>query len=77
MSAITAGRQPSEISRAVNILADVAEPEILADLATRIGFDTFILASDSPWQLEDFGRRVGPSTRQLVSQINTAEEGTG
>ena len=66
-----AGRDPGEIRRLVNVgLGDEegVSPDLLADLSTRQGFSTFILASDDPDGIEDFATRVAPAVRNMVGR---------
>ena len=63
--AIEAGRDPLSIRRAINIPPDAAEASTLAHLAN-IGFDTFILMSDSESQIRYFATTTVPATRHLL-----------
>jgi alkanesulfonate monooxygenase SsuD/methylene tetrahydromethanopterin reductase-like flavin-dependent oxidoreductase (luciferase family) len=66
-AALDAGREPADIRRLLNISAETAQPELLADLAISHGFDTFILGSDDAVALERFAASTAPQTRELVA----------
>jgi alkanesulfonate monooxygenase SsuD/methylene tetrahydromethanopterin reductase-like flavin-dependent oxidoreductase (luciferase family) len=70
-AARTAGRDPAEIRRLLNVGlrdGDGVNADVLADLATRQGFSTFILASDDPDAIEGFASRVAPAVRSRVGR---------
>jgi len=75
-AATEAGRDPREIRRLLNLLGNSASGEDLVKqivkLATESGFSTFILASDDPNQLANFGREVAPRVRDEVARIRAA-----
>ncbi len=66
-AARAAGREPRDIRRLLNVGPDVARPDVLADLATRHGVDTFIVTSDDASLIAELGTRIGPETRALVA----------
>lgn len=68
-AATAIGRKPTDVRRLVNISTDEATPERMRDLATRLGFSTFILATDDPDTIARFGEEVGPKTRTLVDDV--------
>ncbi|MGV3489980.1 MAG: LLM class flavin-dependent oxidoreductase [Devosia sp.] len=75
-SATKAGRDPREIRRLVNLLGNTATGDDLVrqitGLALDHGFATFILASDDPNQLRDFGREIAPKVRDQVARARAA-----
>lgn len=70
-AAASAGRDPREIRRLLNVGQLAADPrefaERLAQLALDDGIGTFILASDDPGGLQRFGEEVAPAVRELVA----------
>lgn len=68
-AATAIGRRPSDVRRLVNISTDEATPERMRDLATRLGFSTFILATDDPDTIARFGEDIGPKARTLVDDV--------
>lgn len=68
-AATSIGRKPSDVRRLVNISTDEATPERLTDLATHLGFSTFILSTDDPDTIARFGEDVGSKTRILVGEF--------
>lgn len=73
------GRDPREIRRLLNVGQLAADPrefaERLARLAIDDGISTFILASDDPRGLREFGEEVAPAARELVAR-ERAQRGT-
>lgn len=67
-----AGREPRDIRRLLNVGPDLARPDTLAELATRHGVDTFILAGDDEALIAEFGSRIAPQTRALVAERRAA-----
>lgn len=71
-AAASAGRDPREIRRLLNVgqlAADSREfAERLAQLALEDGIGTFILAGDDPRLLQTFGQDVAPAVRELVAR---------
>ena len=64
-AADTAGRDPREIRRLLNVnTSDVSE---LVDLALEHGFSTFILGGDDPREIQRFGEEVAPAVREAVA----------
>ncbi|WP_136707581.1 LLM class flavin-dependent oxidoreductase [Agromyces sp. H66] len=66
-AARAAGREPRDIRRLLNVGPDAARPDVLADLATRHGVDTFIVTGDDASLIAELGTRIGPETRALVA----------
>jgi alkanesulfonate monooxygenase SsuD/methylene tetrahydromethanopterin reductase-like flavin-dependent oxidoreductase (luciferase family) len=66
-AARAAGRDPAAIRRVLNVM-DSPEPELLAELASERGMDTFVFAQgdDPPTQLRRLAAEVIPRTRELV-----------
>ena len=69
-----AGREPRDIRRLLNVGPQQARPDVLADLATRHGVDTFIVAGDDAALIADLGVRIGPETRALVAEARSRVE---
>ncbi|HEU4755540.1 MAG TPA: LLM class flavin-dependent oxidoreductase [Agromyces sp.] len=69
-----AGREPRDIRRLLNVGPQQARPDVLADLATRHGVDTFIVAGDDAALIADLGERIGPETRALVAEARSRVE---
>lgn len=71
-AAASAGRDPREIRRLLNVGQLAADPhefaERLARLALDDGIGTFILAGDDPRLLQSFGEEVAPEVRAIVSR---------
>ena len=65
-AAISAGRDPREIRRLLNIGPDLGVERLL-DLALENGVGTFILASDDPATLQHFAEEVIPDLRERVA----------
>lgn len=63
-----AGREPRDIRRLLNVGPRDARPDLLADLATRHGVDTFIVTGDDEAFIADLAARVIPETRELVAE---------
>lgn len=66
-SALAAERDPREIVRLLNVHAAAGVDE-LVELALTQGISAFIVASDSPSVIEDFGTKVAPAVRAQVAQ---------
>ncbi|MFB7882613.1 LLM class flavin-dependent oxidoreductase [Microbacterium sp. NPDC056057] len=75
-AAESAGRDPREVRRLLNIGQLAADPQEFAERLARLAIDdgigTFIIAADDPNLLQRFGEDVAPAVRELV----TAERGT-
>jgi alkanesulfonate monooxygenase SsuD/methylene tetrahydromethanopterin reductase-like flavin-dependent oxidoreductase (luciferase family)/FAD/FMN-containing dehydrogenase len=75
-AAESAGRDPREIRRLLNVGQLAADPaefaDRLAQLALEDGIGTFILAGDDPRLLQAFGQEVAPAVRELVARERTA-----
>ncbi|MBM7502582.1 LLM class flavin-dependent oxidoreductase [Agromyces aurantiacus] len=71
-AARSAGRAPRDIRRLLNVGPDQARPDVLADLATRHGVDTFIVAGDDEALVAELGARIIPEARALVADRRTA-----
>ncbi|MET0672050.1 MAG: LLM class flavin-dependent oxidoreductase [Microbacterium pygmaeum] len=75
-AAASAGRDPREIRRLLNIGVLAADPrefaERIAQLAIEDGISTFILAGDDPRLLQAYGEEVAPAARELVERERTA-----
>ena len=71
-AAESAGRDPREIRRLLNVGPLSADPrefaDRLAELALDDGISTFIVASDDPRMLQTFGEEVAPAVRELVAR---------
>lgn len=65
-SATAAGRDPSEIRRWLNVGVGELDPSALAELAVEYGISTFILGTDDPGTIAQFGKDVAPAVRELV-----------
>lgn len=78
-AAESVGRDPREVRRLLNVGQLSADPrefaERLAQLAIEDGIGTFILASDDPRGLQEFGEAVAPAARELVAR-ERAQRGT-
>ncbi len=66
-AATDAGRQPTEIRRWLNITPQDLDPRKLADIALKYGVSTFVLATDDPDQIAEFGDRITPAVKELVA----------
>lgn len=70
-AAASAGRDPREIRRLLNVGQLATDPrefaERLARLALEDGIGTFILASDDPGSLQRFGEEIAPAVREAVA----------
>jgi alkanesulfonate monooxygenase SsuD/methylene tetrahydromethanopterin reductase-like flavin-dependent oxidoreductase (luciferase family) len=80
--AVEAGRGPRELRRILNVggvITDGASQgvlrgpveqwtEELTGLVTEDGFDTFVLGTEQPGQLERFAEEVVPAVREQVAQ---------
>ncbi|SDG43318.1 LLM class flavin-dependent oxidoreductase [Microbacterium pygmaeum] len=75
-AAASAGRDPREIRRLLNIGVLAADPrefaERIAQLAIEDGISTFILAGDDPRLLRAYGEEVAPAARELVERERAA-----
>jgi FAD/FMN-containing dehydrogenase len=71
-AANAAGRDPREIRRLLNITADLATVDDLLPLALRDGVSVFILGSDDPRDIQDFGEQVAPALREAVARERPA-----
>jgi alkanesulfonate monooxygenase SsuD/methylene tetrahydromethanopterin reductase-like flavin-dependent oxidoreductase (luciferase family) len=66
-AARSVGRAPEDIRRLANISPADADAELLARLARDYGISAFILMSDDPQQIAEFGRVVAPAARELIA----------
>jgi alkanesulfonate monooxygenase SsuD/methylene tetrahydromethanopterin reductase-like flavin-dependent oxidoreductase (luciferase family) len=66
-SATQAGREPRAIRRLLNVGPQDATAESLTELALEYGVSTFILATDDPAVIQEFGQEVAPAVRELVA----------
>jgi alkanesulfonate monooxygenase SsuD/methylene tetrahydromethanopterin reductase-like flavin-dependent oxidoreductase (luciferase family) len=73
-AARAAGREPRDIRRLLNVGPQDARPDVLADLATRHGVDTFIVTGDDEALIADLGERIVPETRALVTEARSRVE---
>jgi alkanesulfonate monooxygenase SsuD/methylene tetrahydromethanopterin reductase-like flavin-dependent oxidoreductase (luciferase family)/FAD/FMN-containing dehydrogenase len=67
-AATTAGRDPREIRRLLNVTGDVATVEQLLPLVLEHGFSTFILMADDARTIERWGGEVAPALREAVGR---------
>ena len=78
-AAASVGRDPREIRRLLNIGRLSADPrewaERLAQLTLEDGIGTFIVATDDPSLLQEFGQEIAPAVRELVA-AERGERGT-
>jgi alkanesulfonate monooxygenase SsuD/methylene tetrahydromethanopterin reductase-like flavin-dependent oxidoreductase (luciferase family) len=65
--ATDAGRDPSEIRRMLNIGPDDATPDNLVRLALEDGVSAFILTTDDPGTIQEWGEEIAPAVREMVS----------
>ena len=65
-SAAEAGREPQAIRRLLNVGPPDATPDSLAELALEYGISTFILGTDDPRTIQEFGEEIVPETRAIV-----------
>jgi hypothetical protein len=66
-SATSAGRDPREIRRLLNVGPDTPR-EQLVEFALEHGVSTFILASDDPSEISRWGAEVAPALREAVAR---------
>ena len=66
-AASAAGRAPSAVRRLVNLDADMADADLLTDLALRPGVSGFIVTGDDPAVITRLGAEVAPRTRDAVA----------
>lgn len=71
-AARAAGREPRGIRRLLNVGPRDAHPDLLADLATRHGVDTFLVVGDDEALIDELGARIVPETRALVAERRAA-----
>lgn len=86
-AARAAGRDPGEIRRMYNLLADPGSekgwprgepgdwPEQLAELTLEVGMSSYILSVSDADQLRVFAEEVAPATRELVEAGRAGEAG--
>lgn len=71
-AAASAGRDPREIRRLLNVGRLSADPREFAERLTRLaiedGIGTFILAGDDPRLLQELGEEVAPAVREAVAR---------
>lgn len=65
-SAADSGRDPRDIRRWLNIGPQEATPESLAELAVEYGISTFILGTDDPRSIQEFGQEIAPAAREII-----------
>jgi len=70
-AATNAGRDPREIRRLLNITPGMTVDDLLP-LAVEHGVSTFILASDDPSTIADFGTELAPALREAVERERRA-----
>jgi hemerythrin-like domain-containing protein len=78
-AALSAGRQPTDIRRLLNLggaSAAVAVEE-LARLALDAGISTFVLNGDDPRLIETLAAEVAPAVRELVNAERARQNGEG
>jgi alkanesulfonate monooxygenase SsuD/methylene tetrahydromethanopterin reductase-like flavin-dependent oxidoreductase (luciferase family) len=63
----SAGRDPREIRRMLNVTPEQATVDGLLPFALRDGVSTFILASDDPRAIQAWGEEVAPALREAVA----------
>jgi alkanesulfonate monooxygenase SsuD/methylene tetrahydromethanopterin reductase-like flavin-dependent oxidoreductase (luciferase family) len=66
-AARSAGRDPRDITRLLNILPGQQEPEALAQMTLEDGVSIFIVISDDPEVLERFAAQTIPAVREHVA----------
>lgn len=71
-AAATAGRDPREIRRMLNITPDKASAEDLLPFVLEDGISAFILASDDPRAIQAWGEEVAPELREAVARERQA-----
>jgi alkanesulfonate monooxygenase SsuD/methylene tetrahydromethanopterin reductase-like flavin-dependent oxidoreductase (luciferase family) len=71
-AAVTAGRDPREIRRMLNITPDTATVEDLLPFALRDGVSVFILSSDDPRAIQAWGEQAAPALREAVARERQA-----
>ena len=76
-AALSAGREPRDIRRLLNIGPREARPDVLAELALDHGVATFIVSGDDPTLLAHLGESVAPETRQIVEQLRASRAAAG
>jgi alkanesulfonate monooxygenase SsuD/methylene tetrahydromethanopterin reductase-like flavin-dependent oxidoreductase (luciferase family) len=67
-AAAAAGRDPREIRRLLNIPPEMASVERLLPLALEHGVSTFILSTDDPRAIAQYGSEVAPALRESVER---------
>jgi len=84
-AAVAAGREPAAVRRLYNVNVSPGDgkpglvgepaqwPEQLAALTLEHGTSTFILASDDPRLIREYGDEVAPATRELVEAARGLE----
>jgi len=71
-AAASAGRDPREIRRLLNISPDNATVDRLLPFVLRDGVSAFILASDDPRDIQAWGEDVAPALREAVASERQA-----
>lgn len=66
-AAAEAGRKPTGIRRWLNITPQDLAPRALADIVLKYGVSTFVLATDDPNTIAEFGDRIAPAVKELVA----------
>ncbi|EHR62833.1 LLM class flavin-dependent oxidoreductase [Saccharomonospora cyanea] len=66
-AAVEAGRKPTEIRRWLNITPQDLDPRVLTDIVLKYGVSTFVLATDDPDTVAEFGDRIAPAVKELVA----------
>jgi alkanesulfonate monooxygenase SsuD/methylene tetrahydromethanopterin reductase-like flavin-dependent oxidoreductase (luciferase family)/hemerythrin-like domain-containing protein len=81
-SSSSAGRHPADVRRLLNVIGTVSAPDggmmlrgtpaqwadQLSQLTLEHGISVFILSSDDPVAIQQFGQEVAPAVRELVAQ---------
>jgi alkanesulfonate monooxygenase SsuD/methylene tetrahydromethanopterin reductase-like flavin-dependent oxidoreductase (luciferase family)/FAD/FMN-containing dehydrogenase len=71
-AAATAGRDPREIRRMLNVTPEQATVDRLLPFTLRDGVSAFILASDDPRAIQAWGEEVAPALREAVARERQA-----
>lgn len=66
-SAGEAGRDPHAVRRLLNVGPQDVAPDSLAELAVEYGISTFVLATDDPRVIQEFGEEIAPAVRDIVA----------
>ncbi|SFA84397.1 Flavin-dependent oxidoreductase, luciferase family (includes alkanesulfonate monooxygenase SsuD and methylene tetrahydromethanopterin reductase) [Amycolatopsis marina] len=66
-SAGESGRDPYAVRRLLNVGPQDVTPDSLAELALEYGISAFILATDDPRLIQEFGAEIAPAVREIVA----------